>query len=379
MKMLTVVVFMICAISILASLSPALAQSGPVALQGKLDGVGDGERNFTLTIWNSPTGGSALASVEGTTMVQSGVFTLLVDLPAAAFPPTLASNRWWSVSIDGSADTQRQLVANVPSALVSRRAHELIQREGEGRLSISEGQTSTSFRFQSRTADTPLNISWRRGDADSLGFVLRLSRPTDGNSFGMALRPTGLETQPIFFMPASTGNIGIRTYNPSTALHVAGTTRTNVLQITGGSDLAEPFASSPSQPVTPQPGMVLSIDPEHPGALRVSTEAYDTKVAGVYSGGNGLNTGMLMGQEGCDLTSPGEDRLPLAMTGRVWVYADDSNGPITPGDRLTTSGINAGYAARVADETRAPGTVIGKAMTPIDSESGMVLVLVNLQ
>jgi hypothetical protein len=125
--------------------------------------------------------------------------------------------------------------------------------------------------------------------------------------------------------------------------------------------------------------MVLSIDPDHPGALRVATEAYDPRVAGVYSGGNGLPTGMIMGKEGCDLTAPGEDRLPLAMTGRVWVYADESNGAIVPGDRLTTSGLKPGHAMKVTDAARADGSVIGKAMTRVDVSTGMVLVLVNLQ
>ena len=160
-----------------------------------------------------------------------------------------------------------------------------------------------------------------------------------------------------------------------------GRTSVKVLQITGGSDLAEPFPASPAdaQAVEPKPGLILSIDPANPGALRVATEAYDTKVAGVYSGGNGLPTGMLMGKDGCDLTKTGEDRLPLAMTGRVWVYADESGGTITPGDRLTTSGTKPGHAIKVTDAARADGAVIGKAMTGVDEKSRMVLVLVNLQ
>jgi hypothetical protein len=34
---------------------------------------------------------------------------------------------------------------------------------------------------------------------------------------------------------------------------------------------------------------------------------------------------------------------------------------------------------RVSDEQRAPGAVVGKAMTRVDPATGMVLVLVNLQ
>lgn len=146
-----------------------------------------------------------------------------------------------------------------------------------------------------------------------------------------------------------------------------------VLTITGGSDLAEPFLVSPGKgaEVGPKPGMVMSIDPANPGALRVATDAYDTRVAGVYSGGNNLPTGMIMGKEGCDLTAPGEGKVPLAMTGRVWVFADESSGQIKPGDRLTTSGLKPGHAMKVIDDVKAPGTVIGKAMTGIDPQTGM--------
>ena len=69
---------------------------------------------------------------------------------------------------------------------------------------------------------------------------------------------------------------------------------------------------------------------------------------------------------------------PVALTGRVYVKATSESGPIAPGDRLTTSSTP-GHAMRVDDDARAPGCVIGKAMTALDDETGLVLVLVNLQ
>ena len=69
---------------------------------------------------------------------------------------------------------------------------------------------------------------------------------------------------------------------------------------------------------------------------------------------------------------------PVAMFGRVYVWCDASLGAITPGDRLTTSSTP-GHAMKVGDEGKAPGAVIGKAMTELKEGKGLVLVLVNLQ
>ncbi len=152
-----------------------------------------------------------------------------------------------------------------------------------------------------------------------------------------------------------------------------GTTITKVLQIEGGSDLSEQFDVRAAQ-AEPEPGMVVCIDPANPGKLIVSTEAYDRKVAGIVSGAGGVQPGMLMGQK----DSVADGQHPVALTGRVYVWADASHGPIEPGDLLTTSDVP-GHAMRVEDHSQAHGAVIGKAMTSLDEGRGLVLVLVSLQ
>jgi hypothetical protein len=156
------------------------------------------------------------------------------------------------------------------------------------------------------------------------------------------------------------------------ALFADGVAAVRALDILGGADLAEPFHVSGE----PAPGMVVCIDPDAPGHLRIAGTAYDTTVAGIISGANGLSPAMVMRAEG----NPHADgQHVVAMTGRVWCFADASDAEIRPGDRLTTSDTP-GHAMRVRDEARAPGAVIGKAMTPLPKgERGLVLVLVNLQ
>jgi hypothetical protein len=145
------------------------------------------------------------------------------------------------------------------------------------------------------------------------------------------------------------------------------------LTITGGSDLSEQFDIT-DQDGNVQPGLVVCIDPDRPGDLVVCQQAYDRTVAGVVSGAGDIEPGMLMGQA----SSPADGVYPVAMTGRVYVWADASAGPIQPGDLLTTSRAP-GHAMPVTDFDRANGAILGKAMSALEEGTGLVLVLVALQ
>jgi hypothetical protein len=169
-------------------------------------------------------------------------------------------------------------------------------------------------------------------------------------------------------MNSSIANVAFYNWGNSTYMHVF----CSSITIEGGADLAEPFeVSSPSGEI-PQ-GSVVVIDEENPGRLKVSSQPYDTRVAGVLSGANGINPGIQLQQQG--LLEGGKN---VALTGRVYVQADASNGAIKPGDLLTTSSAP-GRAMKVTDHARASGAILGKAMTALKEGQGMVLVLVTLQ
>jgi hypothetical protein len=74
-------------------------------------------------------------------------------------------------------------------------------------------------------------------------------------------------------------------------------------------------------------------------------------------------------------------RLPgrplLALMGRVYVKATTENGPIRPGDLLTTAGSKPGYAMRCDDANECEGALLGKALEPLPGGEGLILVLVT--
>ncbi len=160
--------------------------------------------------------------------------------------------------------------------------------------------------------------------------------------------------------------------NPNASVVIAnsGNVSLRTLTIRGGADLAEPFELS--QAGIPK-GSVVVIDDQQPGKLRLSTRAYDTRVAGIVSGANGVNPGISLRQVG--VLDAGDE---VSLSGRVYVLADASGGVIRPGDLLTTSD-RPGHAMKVSDFSRCQGAVIGKAMGGLSEGTGMVLVLVTLQ
>jgi hypothetical protein len=151
---------------------------------------------------------------------------------------------------------------------------------------------------------------------------------------------------------------------------VLGQMTANSLQLMGA-DVAEKFDVQTQI----APGMVVEIDPNTEGKLRLASGAYSRLVAGILSGAGKLPAGVV-------LTAPDDKAAhssPVAMSGRVWVHTDATERGVEPGDFMTTA-ERPGHAMPVADLPRAQGAIIGKAMTRLEKgKVGLVLVLVNLQ
>ncbi|MFQ6034173.1 MAG: hypothetical protein ACE5KR_04855, partial [Candidatus Bipolaricaulia bacterium] len=182
-----------------------------------------------------------------------------------------------------------------------------------------------------------------------------------------------------------------------------------------GADIAE--AIRVSEPVAP--GDLVELDPDHPGRYRKARGPYSTLVAGVISTTPGITMGgaaerpspalrlsLQLGANGSrsvklplrmSLSSLGErypspnitlqwtigevlaqletDRPLLALIGVVPVKATTENGPIRPGDLLVSSSTP-GYVMRCGDPAECEGAIVGKALEPLESDMGVIEMLV---
>jgi len=180
------------------------------------------------------------------------------------------------------------------------------------------------------------------------------------------------------YVRSSNDFVGIGTSNPTSRLHVNGEATIQDKLVVIGSDFAERFIVNTDlarKDATALQGLLLIIDESSEGQLKPCTQAYDKKVAGIVSGAGGVSTGLVMGEP----NTLADGDIPVAMSGRVYCYADASYGAIEVGDLLTTSPTE-GHAMKAKKFKKSQGAVIGKAMTALNKgEKGLILVLINAQ
>lgn len=191
------------------------------------------------------------------------------------------------------------------------------------------------------------------------GKKMYFEMPATGNLY---LYDPSINKYRLYFDP--NGNAGVGTTKPTAAWHVAGTTKTNILEIVGGADITERVSATEKV----QPGELVIIDTSAPNHVKRSSKAYDKTVIGIVSGAGGVKPGMELKQEGLL-----DGNTSFAIAGRVYVKV---TGKVKPGDLLTTSNVP-GHAMVATKRKKAHGAIIGKALS--QNNNGLALVLVNLQ
>lgn len=179
--------------------------------------------------------------------------------------------------------------------------------------------------------------------------------------------PTPAEAQ-------TSGFVGFGTATPQTRIHVVGDATVTGTVLAGNvaakyQDVAEWVPAS--RPISA--GTVLVLDPKHTNHVQAATSAYDTRVAGVVS----ESPGIILGEEGTG-------KVRVATTGRVKVKVDATARPIHVGDLLVTSSKEGVAMSSEALEINGrqfhqPGTILGKAVEPLPTGEGEILVLLSLQ
>lgn len=146
-----------------------------------------------------------------------------------------------------------------------------------------------------------------------------------------------------------------------------------------------------------QPGDVLVADPVAKESVILSDQAYQSSVVGVVSTDPHLSMGMdIVMDEETGQPIQGISATRLALSGRVPCKVTDENGPIVPGDLLTTSSTP-GHAMKwtpldvneaqdfdelkqmLSENEMRRHAVIGKALEAHNGGSGKIMVLISLQ
>jgi hypothetical protein len=159
------------------------------------------------------------------------------------------------------------------------------------------------------------------------------------------------------------GVMGLTTIPKGTGVYGGGTTAANGGQIGVRGETATG--------VGVEPGTVVVLN-QH-GLVRPGDQPYDKKVAGVVSGAGDCRPAIVL-----DKGPSRANWLHVALMGKVCCKVDARYSPIKVGDLLTTS-PTPGHAMKAADPIKAFGSVIGKALHPLEAGQGVIPILIALQ
>lgn len=253
---------------------------------------------------------------------------------------------------------------------------------------VSSGGTNIATTYL--PGDLPPIGSWLLADPNSAGNFLfglgiNLGWSTPGtwqlngdtaNNGGAAI--LGSNAGPLgFYMIPSTGGSAQTLTNSQLAadlaalLDTSGNFRARGTITGGGADYAESVAVHGDHQIY-KPGDVLVIGAGR-RKFQLSHEPYAKNVAGIYS----TKPGVLGTDHPLDKAdSAGE--IPLAIAGIVPCNVTTENGPIQPGDLLVTA-FTPGYAMKGTQKSKLVGAILGKALEPLRTGKGTILILVALQ
>jgi hypothetical protein len=424
----------LCVLCIVAAVAVTAEAGTAFTYQGKLNDGGNpanGAYNLSFTLFSALTGGSQVGPVVAKAVsITNGYFTTELDFGAVF----TGSDRWLEIKVGSTILTPRQKVNPTPYAQYAFGGNLTLPFSGTGAsncpvFKVTNTQTG-NFQIIGcfRTAgqfETPgafgVGVVGKGGEAGVVGqcanstsqgwlggpdygvwsqgnlvvepvsgggggdLIMKASDTTPNDPGDIIFRTyDGVQKARIWSKPEAGSNVlnfsgGDNSWDLMVQdryvgiwgeLAIYGASSGNiVLRLGEGLDYAEGFTVSAKSEVGP--GTVLIIDAANPGKLALSTEVYDTKVAGIVAGAKGLGSGVRLGT--------GQFDKDVALAGRVYCNVDATKEAVRPGDLLTTS-ATPGHAMKVTEHGKAQGAILGKAMENLElGKKGQILVLVTLQ
>lgn len=394
-----------------------------VNYQGRLTDASGNPRNgshsMTFGIYSAATGGSALSgcSYVTTTSVISGLFNVRLPFGASCFS---ATDRWLQVEVGGETLAPRQRIAAVPYAIEAEEAKNANTLEGNGAAAFAMSTHDHDASYVNVGGDEMtghLRVYTESGYYGIEATGANTGVRGDGATYGVHgdAYPSGSGVY-------GTGNTGVYGYGDTYGVRAVGGTYgvyaygeyyggyfysdqsgwptlrvehygsgSNIIEAASGStdiefrvttsgevyadgtfhqegaDFAEMMVAEGNSAAY-ELGDVLVISAAADETVAKSSSPYSSAVIGVYSAKPGFLGGSGDGNDA--------GKIAVAMIGVVPVKVSAENGPIQRGDLLTTSST-IGHAMK-ATESR-PGTILGKALQPLPSGTGVITAIVGLR
>jgi hypothetical protein len=244
---------------------------------------------------------------------------------------------------------------STPSTFTSGAANQFVVRAGGGARIVKGAST-----FSATSATLQVESSAAAGE----GALLRNHHASNTNAV-------------LKLIKASAGDFLICANNTGSSetprCHIDGNGT-----FTGGSDFAEALPAKGGR-AGYEPGDVLVLSGDREGGVEKATRAHDARVAGVFS-----TRPAVLGADKDGVTRVDPDDVPVAIVGIVPTKVSAENGPIRPGDLLTTATVP-GHAMKATPVVvsgvalHATGTILGKAIGSLETGTGVIKVLITLK